>query len=383
MDTIIFVSKRFEIRNDVVLSKFSRSYHMCKELSKSSRILWVAFSRYGGFKKFNLEKNISVISYPYSSFFDYLKLLGGMIDSKKPKIVIATSDLWTGMLLLALKHIMRKEFVGIFDFSDNYLSYVFYKNPFCKLWGRFSMLLVSKYMDFATCVGHNIFEAVAKCRGSRAGLVKVFNGVDFGQVRNAGKSKSRKKLGLGQKSRIILYCGAMQNNRNVNFLLKSFKNIEMKREDVMLLMVGGGDDLKEIMKMSKVLEIKNIKFTGQMPYSQVKYFISASDICVIPNPENDFTHYSFPLKLVEYMACKKPVVASDVGEVPRVVKDRRNGLVFRSGSSEDFETKVTLLLDNISLCSRLGKKAYKDVEQKYTWKKVLKPLTSLVFNKLL
>lgn len=108
---------------------------------------------------------------------------------------------------------------------------------------------------------------------------------------------------------------------------------------------------------------KDIIFTGPVDYKEVPKYLASSDVLVAPfNTKTDrkrreaFRRYGMwwcPIKIFEYMATAKPVVASNVGEVPEYIKAA--GLIYKEGDTRELAEKIVTLLQNEELSVMLGK----------------------------
>ncbi len=97
--------------------------------------------------------------------------------------------------------------------------------------------------------------------------------------------------------------------------------------------------------------------------------INAADVAVVPQPENETTKYAFPYKLMEYMACNVPVVATAVGDVKEVLKDHPESLA-QPGNAYDLAQKLTAAI------SAKKKVNYRKIVENYTWEKLARKLNS-------
>jgi len=97
--------------------------------------------------------------------------------------------------------------------------------------------------------------------------------------------------------------------------------------------------------------------------------ICASDVCVSLHPEYPWSKYNFhnsPMKLFEYMACMRPAVTSNHGQMKDVIDDGVNGLLCNNDPKDILE-KILILKDDPDLAARLGYNAWKCVQQEFNW----------------
>ncbi len=103
-----------------------------------------------------------------------------------------------------------------------------------------------------------------------------------------------------------------------------------------------------------------------MQYDEIPAYISAMDVTVAPYTPNDLFYYS-PIKIFEYMAMAKPVVAGRIGQVEELILDGETGVLFEPGDIGDLERALERLADDRPLCKRLGSRARDWVRKERTW----------------
>lgn len=184
------------------------------------------------------------------------------------------------------------------------------------------------------------------------------NGYDFSRDEIEG---TKRQFNIINK-KILLFVGRINDPRKgLRFLLNSLVNV-VKNHDVVLLIVGKGDQT-EIKYLAESLGIsKNIVFTGFVDETQLKKCYALCDIYVCPSKLE-----GFGLSLVEAMASGKPIVATNVGAIPEVICSKNNGfLVEKDDIIAMSNTIHTLLSDeNLLNCIGLHNKQY---VKKFDWK---------------
>jgi len=108
-------------------------------------------------------------------------------------------------------------------------------------------------------------------------------------------------------------------------------------------------------------------FVNHQPYLKVVKYMKAMDALVIPFP--NAPHYAFyasPLKLFEYMAAGRPIIASDLPALREILNDK-NALFFKPENIDDLARAVKMLKLSQTLCYHLSRQALSDVKN-YTWR---------------
>lgn len=149
----------------------------------------------------------------------------------------------------------------------------------------------------------------------------------------------------------IIYVGRLSPEKGVKDLLNSFSMVSSKK-NLFLEIVGSGPDEESLKTLSKELHIDNkVLFRGNIEYSNIWKVYESADIFVHPCrwPE------AFGRTIIEAMACGLPVLCSNLGAPPTIVKD--SGLIYEAGNCEELANKLSTLVENDMLRKSLGKKA--------------------------
>ena len=150
-------------------------------------------------------------------------------------------------------------------------------------------------------------------------------------------------------------------------LVEAFERFHRRHPDSGLLIVGSGP---EQAAMEFELAARGLlgctRFAGAVDPSEVPGWLSAMDCAVAPYPAHAGFYFS-PLKVYEYMAAARPVVASSVGELTSLLQHGVNGLLCPPGDAAAFALAFERLHDDPALASRLGQAARDAVLAEHTW----------------
>ncbi len=177
-------------------------------------------------------------------------------------------------------------------------------------------------------------------------------------------TKIRKKHNIN--SNLVMYLGQLHGGQYAELLLRAIKVICIKKPKTKFMIVGGGADLERLKFVSKQLKVdEKVIFTGAVEYDLVPRYLAASDIVVACFEDNDLTKSKSPLKIVEYMAAGKAIVASDVGEVPRMLSG--SGILTEPGDVYSLAKGILKFLEDENLRKKCEEKARKRAEKEFTW----------------
>src|SRR3990167_2333302 len=203
-------------------------------------------------------------------------------------------------------------------------------------------------------------------------VLVVPNGVDipFFNIPQS-KDESREILGLPSGKNIIGYIGSLETvgiEKGIHTLINAFANLLDKYDDIILLIVGGPNDLiEEYKKEAASVEVPNDKiiFLGHVSYKKIPMFLRAIDIAVIPLPNNQFGQTTSPIKLFEYMAAGKTILASDLPSLRKYLGEQ-SAEFFEPSNPYNLVAHLKKLIDNPHLAKLLATNALND-SSKYTW----------------
>ena len=174
---------------------------------------------------------------------------------------------------------------------------------------------------------------------------------------------------------LVLYIGQLHGAQYIDLFIKAANAVLHKNPGVTFMIVGEGFMEKYLRELTDELGIKDsVIFTGPVPHYIIPEYIAAADICVAPFKKTKVTRCKSPLKIVEYMAMAKPIVASNVGEVRKMLGGV--GILVEPGNFHSLAEGILRLLRDKSLRDNLGRFARKRAENSYNWQKTASSLLS-------
>jgi glycosyltransferase involved in cell wall biosynthesis len=243
---------------------------------------------------------------------------------------------------------------------------------------RLKILILKKALDFSDKI-------IAVTPGIKANLVSAYqipgekitvvpNGANTSLFKPLEQDACRKSLGLDPETLYVCFVGNLAPWQGVEYLVKAAPSILSRYPECRFLIVGDGVMKNELLNLSLELGIEDkFIFTGVVPYDRVPVYINASDVCAAPFilARNAKIGLS-PLKLYEYMACGKPVVASDISGVADALEASKGGLPVPSENPEALAEAISKLLENPELRADMGSKGLSYVTENYSWYSVAK-----------
>jgi len=183
------------------------------------------------------------------------------------------------------------------------------------------------------------------------------------------------------QAELVLYIGQLHGAQYVDLLLKAVGHVHRILPQATFMIVGEGFLEPQLKKLAAELGLGDkVIFTGAVPHDDIPYYIRAADVCVASFKDTQVTICKSPLKLVEYLASGKPIVASNVGEVRKMVGGA--GVLVEPGNWQALAEGILQLLQDIDLRKNLSGRARKRAEVKYNWRHTADSLLS-AYNKIL
>ena len=185
---------------------------------------------------------------------------------------------------------------------------------------------------------------------------------------------------------VLLYIGTLADWQGLEVVIKALPKM-LEQEPVHLRIVGRGRSRQRKMLMKHIRKLGvegSVLVQPAVPHHEVPALIAESDICVAPLGLNDrnVTQGACPIKVLEYMASSRPLIASNMPIVRELVREDVDGLLFSPNDPEDLAHKVLMLLDDVELSKRLADSATERALTKFTWHESQKKLVK-VYEKLL
>jgi len=202
-------------------------------------------------------------------------------------------------------------------------------------------------------------------------LLVLHNGVDLHKYKK-GKSKeqARKLTGLDTDKQTILYSGNIYKGRGIEQLIE----VAARMKETQFVIVGGEKaDIDYYEDIVKEKNIGNFRFLGFVDQDKVINYLYSADVLVMPYGKSmtiksgtvaaDFTS---PIKLFEYMASKRVIVASKINSVMEILRDNENAILVEPDDVKSLEKGIKKALNHLSQSDNIALQAFKDVAE-YTW----------------
>jgi glycosyltransferase involved in cell wall biosynthesis len=192
------------------------------------------------------------------------------------------------------------------------------------------------------------------------------NAVDPNELHIGNGTAVRHKYNI-EDSFIIGFVGRLVPWYNLEALIESVSEIvDSGRDKLHLLLVGEGAMRPELSELIRRHNLSRyVTMTGWVEHSRIFDYISAMDVTLLPNSNL----WGSPMKIFEYMAMGKPVVAPAYDPIKEVITSGRNGILFKPGDYSELRQAVLALMDDGNLRRVISGNARSTVVENHTWVK--------------
>ena len=184
----------------------------------------------------------------------------------------------------------------------------------------------------------------------------------------------------------ILYIGTLADWQGLDTLIHALPQL-LANQPVQVHIVGRGRkrQRKQLLKLATKLGVAEaLHLAPAVRYEAIPGLIAQADICVAPLGYNDrnVTQGCCPIKVLEYMACARPVVAANLPVVRELARPGREALLFTPGDPDDLARQILTLLHNPTLAADLSRQASQHAHTHFTWQLAQERLLAVYHNHL-
>jgi len=196
---------------------------------------------------------------------------------------------------------------------------------------------------------------IRHCRDTQAFNPEKFN-----------KSSLRKKCQIEKTEKVVMFFGTPRVQKGIEDLIKA---IDLIKSPNIILVIAGINErdqyCRNLAKAAKEVLGKRFKGFGLQPFDKVPEFLTIADIVVIPQRRNLATVGQVPAKLFDAMAMAKPIIATNVSDLPEILDEC--GWIVEPESPEKLSETIKYVLDNPEEAEKMGQRARQKCVEKYSW----------------
>lgn len=234
--------------------------------------------------------------------------------------------------------------------------------------------------DLVTCVSDELAEAIGELGVPVSRTRVIPNGVDTALFHpGVDGSAIRKRYGL-EDSFVVGWVGTFNWFHGLDVLLAALRHVDLPDQRIRVLLVGSGPEEQRLKERAKQLRVDHmICFAGAKPQTDVPRYIAAMDVAVLACGDTDTYHFS-PLKLREYLAMSRPVIAPSIGEMKRQLRNQIDALLVEPAQSQAIADAILCLYRQPRLRHRLGTSAGSRVRKEYSWDRIIDQIDDALYD---
>ena len=220
-------------------------------------------------------------------------------------------------------------------------------------------------------------------RGIAAGKITVVvNGVDV-QRFSPEVSAQRVRARHGLQGKIVAgFVGSFHHWHGMENILLLIKRTWREHPNLAFLLVGDGPLKRQTDAFVREHHLEQVVVRpGYVPHHEIPEYVAAMDVVLAPYPKIDFFYFS-PLKIFEYMAAGKAVVASRLGQIAELIRDGENGELYAPERTEELISKTVALVDDAARRRRIGSAARQTIVDGYTWQHNARTISTILSSVL-
>ncbi|MEM8485149.1 MAG: glycosyltransferase family 4 protein [Bacteroidota bacterium] len=182
---------------------------------------------------------------------------------------------------------------------------------------------------------------------------------------------------------IFGYAGSIGIQDGLDYFIKALHHLKtsLNRDDFLAIIMGDGDDVPRIKAMTREYGLEDhVQFTGWLKKEKLMRYLTSIDIGVDPDPSNDFNDKCTMIKMTEYMAFSKPIIAFDLPEHRFTSKDA--AMYVPDNNTEKFGEALAQLMDDEARRNEMGLIGRQRVEQSIAWEYSVPKLVDAYINVL-
>jgi colanic acid biosynthesis glycosyl transferase WcaI len=153
---------------------------------------------------------------------------------------------------------------------------------------------------------------------------------------------------------VICYIGTMGLAHGLETLIAAAEKLQQSFPHAMFLMIGEGAEKERIVELAATRGLTNICFLNQQPREQIPAYIAGSDICLVMLKKAELFKTVIPTKLLEYIACEKPVIVAVDGQARQIVEEAGAGIFVEPDDGNALAAAITVLAADPEERRRMG-----------------------------
>jgi len=289
---------------------------------------------------------------PWHDFFAFWQIVK-LIKKEKPDIIHLNSSKISILGSLASIFVIRNSSLKIvytvhgWVFNEEIAGW---KKIFYKKLEKFT----AKFKTNFICLSEFDRQNTLKNKiASQEKISVIYNGIK--PINFLSKGEARKRINIAEDKISVGSIGNLYKNKGYEYLIKSTSQLEIT--NYKLQIIGDGPEEENLKSEIKDLELEDkVKLAGSI--SGASQYLKAFDIYICSSIKE-----GMPYTILEAMQAGLPIVSTDVGAIPEIISNNKEGLLIKPKNSERLAEKIKYLIDNPDIAKKLGENAREKVKQ--------------------
>jgi glycosyltransferase involved in cell wall biosynthesis len=193
----------------------------------------------------------------------------------------------------------------------------------------------------------------------------IENGVEAELFSPRTESALRFELGAERKF-VVSYIGTMGNAHGLETLVEVAAQLQNSAPNILFLLVGEGAEKEHLVSLVRARGLTNLRFVDQQSREKIPAHICASDACLVLLKKNEIFKTVIPSKMLEFMACARPVILGVEGQARKILNDAQAGICIEPGNPSALAKAVLRLAGDEQLGQTLGRNGRRHVLQHFS-----------------
>jgi glycosyltransferase involved in cell wall biosynthesis len=241
---------------------------------------------------------------------------------------------------------------------------------------------VYKHVDKILTLSPMLSDYVIRMGANENDVELLLFGVDLNKFNPYVQSAEViKSLGLSENDLVVLYIGTLFDFSGLDVYVEQFSRVVQNVPNAKLVIVGGGALYGKLKK--RIVElglVNNVLLTGFKPFSMMPQFINLASICINPFKITGATREIIPGKILQYLACGKPVLSTPLPGMISFLKGTDYGLVY--SDIQNFAENTIKLLKDVETRQKIGTNGYQYSKNNHDEVKLAHQLEDVLYQKV-
>lgn len=180
-----------------------------------------------------------------------------------------------------------------------------------------------------------------------------------------------------EDKKVVLYFGALGEANNIAVTVRAAARLR-DRHDILFVLVGDGMYRRTTEEQRVSMKLENLHILPPVPKEEARAYINAADVCLVTLRDIPLFRGAIPTKLIDYMACGKPVLCGVRGEAERLVEEAGAGAIFDADDDLRLSRLIIDMVEDSTRAARFGEQGAAFVRQRFDAQQMRQHMESIL-----